>query len=117
MNGYRPATINDTTNSNSFAYLDGLHSFQFRMRLSNYAGTNDRRTVAKQFMTDFFHEVAAASGYKAYCNYPLIGHTAGGETGYANAYWGKNLLPLQQVKKAYDPNNFFNAPHSVPPLN
>lgn len=116
LNGYRPATTNDKTNSNSFPYLDGLHSFQFRMRMSDYTGTNDRRPTVKQFMTDFFHDVGSASGYKGYCNYPLIGLTSAGETGYGKIYWGNNLLPLQQVKKAYDPNNLFDEPHSVPPL-
>jgi len=117
LNGYRPATINDKTNSNSFPYLDGLHSFQFRMNLYDYAILSPNRdTVLRQFMTDFFHEMGAITGYRSYCNYPLIGLTSGGASGYGKAYWGNNLLPLQQVKKAYDPNNFFNEPHSVPPL-
>jgi hypothetical protein len=31
------------------------------------------------------------------------------------AYYGKNVCNLVQVKKKYDPTNFFRNPQSIPP--
>jgi FAD/FMN-containing dehydrogenase len=111
---YRGAVNDDKTNSTSFPYKDGLHSCQFQLA----SWPNDgRESTFIQFMQDFFWDIASRTGYKGYCNYPMTGIGPTGPTGYGKIYWGDNLLPLQQVKKAYDPYNFFNAPHSVPPLN
>jgi len=111
--GYGKGVKNDNTNSASFPYKDALHSGQFRM---DWAESDTRYPIYIQFMQDYAYELAQATGFQGYCNYPHIGLSATGATGYGKFYWGNNLLPLQQVKKAYDPNNFINSPHSVPPL-
>jgi FAD/FMN-containing dehydrogenase len=36
---------------------------------------------------------------------------------FGSAYYGANFDRLQQVKTKYDPNNVFNYPQSIPPLN
>lgn len=114
---YRPTVNQDNTNSTSFPYKDALHSMQFRFDFDDYGNDVNRHPTIIQFLKDFFWEVASKTGYKGHVNYPMDGLTAYGSTGYGKIYFGDNLLPIQQVKKAYDPYNFFNAPHSVPPLN
>lgn len=119
MQSYRPTVNNDNTNSTSFPYKDALHAMQFRFSFtaSTYGATPSRHPTIIQFLNDFFWEMASKTGYKAHSNYPFAGLTAYGATGYGKMYWGDNLVYLQQVKKTYDPNNFFNIPHSIPPLN
>lgn len=116
MHRYQGVISGDNTNSNSFANIKAIHSGQFRV---DWNASDTRDEIYGQFMRDFFHELASHCGYTGigYVNYPLAGLTVGGVSGYANVYWGENLYPLQQVKKAYDPNNFFNIPHTIPPLN
>jgi FAD/FMN-containing dehydrogenase len=116
MHRYGGVVSGDNTNSNSFPHMKAVNSGQFRM---DWNATDTRHETYAKFMTDFFIEMGNFCGYTGigYVNYPLGGLTVGGMTGYANVYWGDNLYKLQQVKKAYDPNNFFNVPHTLPPLN
>jgi FAD/FMN-containing dehydrogenase len=56
-----------------------------------------------------FHGAMAPWNRGAYVNYgdPDLGD-------YANQYYGSNLGRLRRVKRAYDPNDFFNFAQSIP---
>lgn len=116
MHRYGGVISGDNTNSNSFPHMKAINSGQFRM---DWNATDTRHETYARFMLDWFLEMGNNCGFTGigYVNYPLGGLTVGGLTGYANIYWGENLYPLQQVKKTYDPYNFFNIPHTLPPLN
>jgi hypothetical protein len=56
-----------------------------------------------------FHAAMAEWNRGAYVNYPDPTLD-----GYAEQYYGANLPRLQQVKRAYDPDNLFRFPQSIP---
>lgn len=114
MLGYGGNIRDDNTNSSSFPHKNALNSCQFLMSWSE--ANKSREPTFIQFMRDTFEEISEENGYNGYCNYPLGYLQPDGPTGYGKLYWGDNLESLQKVKKAYDPDNFINSPHSVPPL-
>lgn len=61
------------------------------------------------FVRNERHALAPWLSSPAYVNY-----ADPGITDYATAYWGANLVRLQQVKRSYDPHNVFSFPQSVP---
>jgi FAD/FMN-containing dehydrogenase len=52
-------------------------------------------------------------GAGAYCGYGSSLSAPDGD--YARRYWGANLPRLAQVKRAFDPTDFFAPPQGVPP--
>ena len=91
----------------AFVHRDALATVQ-------YTATWSDPQADKAPYDDFVHGLRAKllrwTGPSAYVNYadPTF-------TDYATAYWGANYPRLQQVKRAYDPDNLFKFPQSVRP--
>ena len=68
----------------------------------------DSRKDAHSFVSEFDRVVHPLSNGQSYQNYPNRELED-----FGKAYFGGNLPRLLQVKKAYDPNNFFNFPQGL----
>lgn len=49
----------------------------------------------------------SGASYVNYCDLDLLD--------FGHAYWGSNLTRLKEIKSAFDPDNIFRHPQSVPP--
>jgi len=68
----------------------------------------DSRAAAEAFVTDFDRAVQPLSNGQSYQNYANRGLED-----FGAAYFGVNLTRLLEVKKTYDPDNFFTFPQGL----
>jgi FAD/FMN-containing dehydrogenase len=68
-----------------------------------------RLAANKKWMDDFHRQMAPFTSLHCYQNF-IDPH----EENYLQAYYGQNLDKLIEVKRRYDPDNFFSYPQSIP---
>ena len=68
-------------------------------------GSDPDKDTVHSFMKTLFKDFEVG----VYVNYPETRLT-----NYAEAYWGDSLTALSNIKKTYDPNNFFLNPQPIP---
>ncbi|MBB3290396.1 MULTISPECIES: FAD-binding oxidoreductase [unclassified Rhizobium] len=76
-----------------------------------YAGWDDPTLTSKKMaaMTAFYNGMRPFVPGKAYVNY-----SDAQLLDFATAYWGNNLARLKNIKRTFDPSNFFRFQQSVP---
>jgi FAD/FMN-containing dehydrogenase len=92
----------------AFVHRHQLFLGQFFANLpTNASSTLIQRNRA--WLTHFFNQVRPFGSGGAYVNYidPAL-------KTWQHAYYGSNLARLKRVKKAYDPDNVFHFPQSIP---
>ncbi len=82
---------------------------RFDMALYSFWLFEEDRAAAEGFLKVFEDNLTPLSNGEAYQNYPNRENT-----NFAHMYWAENLPRLSKIKKAYDPENFFRFPQSVP---
>jgi hypothetical protein len=71
--------------------------------------SDEVQAVNRRWLDGLWRELRPAASGSAYVNYidPEL-------AGWQQAYYGSNLSRLVQVKRAYDPDDVFHFPQSVP---
>lgn len=95
--------------SKATAYVHRRENFivQYQSRWS--VGAGEPVQVANLEWLRGFHDAMAQWNHGAYVNY-----TDPDLHDYAQQYYGTNLARLRAIKRAYDPDNFFRFPQSIP---
>ena len=106
LDSYGGAVNRVAADATAFAHRAGTHySIQYYTEWQNAADTPGKL----QNMRDLYASMrpyVSGSSYVNYCDRDL--------ENFADAYWGANLPRLKQVKRAYDPENFFNNGQGIP---
>lgn len=90
----------------AFPHRSGiLSSLQYYCEWANAAEGPQKMANLKRFHAEM-RPAMSGRAYFNYCDLDL--------PNYAQAYWGKNLDRLIQIKRAYDPSNFFSHAQSIP---
>lgn len=93
----------------AFAHRSALFSAQYT---ANWNASDPASVIAanRSWLNDLWQTLRPYANGEAYQNYidPNL-------PTWQQAYYGVNLPRLQQIKAAYDPNNFFHFAQSIPP--
>lgn len=96
--------------TDAMAYVHRNSNFMFQIE-PEWTPMDSPETVASitSWLDDYFAAMQPYVLAESYQNFPdrtLVD--------FASAYYGKNLPRLQSVKRAYDPENLFSFPQSIP---
>jgi FAD/FMN-containing dehydrogenase len=102
---YGGAVAAPAADATAFAHRSALYCIQYA---SVWSDGKDQQHL--QDMTDLYAALrphVSGGAYVNYCDVELAN--------FQDAYWGSNLARLKQIKAAFDPDNLFHHPRSVPP--
>ncbi len=103
---YGGAMAKIAPDATAFAHRDGtLFCLQYGSVWTNAGDTPKRLNEMRQFYATMRPYVSGGA-YVNYCDTDL--------TDWPNAYWGRNLARLKQIKSAFDPDNVFRHAQSIP---
>lgn len=106
FDAYGGAISDVQENETAFAHRGGtVCSIQYYTQWMNPSSGPAKLTAMKTFH-DSLRPYMSGSAKFNYCDLDIAN--------YAEAYWGKNLDRLTEIKKQHDPENFFRHAQSVP---
>ncbi len=110
MDAYGGALNRVAADATAFVHRDSLFSIQYTAswNASDPASVVTANETWLQQTWQAMRPYASGSAYQNYIDPDL--------TNWQQAYYGTNLLRLQQVKKAYDSNNLFHFAQSIAPM-
>jgi FAD/FMN-containing dehydrogenase len=103
---YGGAIARVAADATAFAHRDALFSVQYGSTWSDPNDTPQRLADMRELYAAMRPYLSGAA-YVNYCDLDLID--------WQNAYWGRNLARLKQIKSAFDPGKVFRHAQSVPP--
>lgn len=106
MDSYGGAISQAGPEDGAFFHRAGtLCSVKFSTNWTNPNETAERLAQLKKYH-DKLRPYFSGGSYVNYCDLDL--------ENYGEAYWGSNFARLKQIKKIYDPKNFFRHAQSIP---
>ncbi|KAL2001857.1 hypothetical protein VTN02DRAFT_1122 [Thermoascus thermophilus] len=101
--------ISGDSNDGAFAWREQAYAhLEFQVHGSDDAATQQRYEDWFAGLESFLRPVVGPASYAGYMD-------AGISTNPLESYYGSNVCRLVDIKKTYDPENFFTNPDAIPP--